>query len=360
MTARFRERLGCWLHERWRTELVLRLPRLAALLGWSWLDLCNRNERLRTDALAGGRECLWAYSSALTVARVFPDVGSRLLHHCLRRFPIRLESVASNPVDSPTPEISVVIGVRGTGRLEQFKSCLQSLLVQSSVIHEIVVVEQSWLPEFKSLLPAGVRYLHQQSTHPDMPYNRSWALNAGACAARGRVLVLHDADMLLPQNALAVIVAAIDHGLDAVRLPRLLFYLDADSSVAVQRTRCFPQHLRFERVIANNRTPIAVRRDCYFGIGGHDEAFYGWGAEDDEFMDRLRTCQLGEGAMLPIVHLWHTSAAGGDARNRNAALLEHARLSSPQERIEQLRARSWGGQVPSVAWTSVKDAKHVV
>jgi hypothetical protein len=342
-----RQRLGCWLHERWRAELVLRWPGVARLFGFSWLDLRNRGERVRKDPLTRGRIDAGAQTIRLTVARVFPKVGGRLLQGCLSEWPVDLAD--TDPCGDPaaTPEVSVVIGVRGTGRLPQFNCCLASLAAQRGVRCEIVVVEQSWTREFETIVPAHVRYIHQQAIDPRMPYNRSWALNAGVLAARAPVVILHDADMVVPMDFARAVHASLGLGLDALRLPRFLFYLDEATSASVQSERRFPAEPWVDNVVANNRTPVAVRKEAYLAIGGHDEAFFGWGAEDDEFMDRLRTLRIGEGAFLPIVHLWHPVAQKQDA-HRNMALLAARRALPMPQRIAELTMRDCGAATPSV------------
>jgi len=353
-TPGLRQRAGCWLHERWRTELVLRAPGLARWLGWSWLDLCNRNECLSVDSDSGGRACLWSESSNLTVARIFPEVGARLLQHCFAQWPVRFsESLA--PSDHATPQVSFILGVRGRERLSQFEACMASLRAQVGISTEIIVVEQSWRQEFAGIVSSDVRYHHQQATDPAMPFNRSWALNGGARLARGHILVFHDADMLVPARFARCIAEVMQSRLDALRLPRFIFYLDQESSETLQRTRAIPSRPRMERVVANNRTPVAVTRDAYFSLGGHDECFYGWGAEDDEFMARLATLRVGEGAMFPILHLWHPSAASA-SRERNSALLAQQSSIPVAERISALCRRPHGGSVPSVPWTTQIDS----
>lgn len=339
-----RQRIGCWLHERWRAELVLRWPALAGVFGWTWLDLRNRGERLQSDALTRGRISEGTETIRLTVARIFPVVGGRLLKKCVEQWPIELED--SQAQLEPDPQVSIVIGVRGTGRLPQFSCCLASLAAQRGVRCEIIVVEQSWKREFESIVPVHMRYLHQQATSAHMPYNRSWALNAGVRAARAPIVILHDADMVVPVDFARAIAASFDLGLDALRLPRFLFYLDEPTSLAVQEQRRFAPGLRIDNVVANNRTPVAVRRDAYLAIGGHDEGFFGWGAEDDEFMDRLRTLRIGEGAFLPIVHLWHPVAQKQGA-HRNVELLAARRALPMPDRIAELVSKDWGSANPS-------------
>jgi hypothetical protein len=342
VSERARATLGSWMNERWRTELVLRAPAVARMLGLDWLKLGNRHEALQADPATGGVVVPGGESSRLSVARQFPRVGGRLLEHCLAKWPVALEDQA---VEAPTdPELSVVIGVRGTRRLPQFHRCMASLAAQRGARVEVIVVEQSPVPEFEKLLPAHVRYQHQRAGE-GMPYNRSWALNAGVRAARAPIVVLHDADMLVPMDFAAAVIGTMKGRLDALRLPRLIFYLDEATSAIVQSTQSFPQQMQCDTVVANNRTPVAVTRDAYLAIGGHDEGFSGWGAEDDDFMDRLRELRTGEGAFLPIVHLWHPEAPKSDAQ-ANRDRLQRNRATPMPERLRRLASLDWGGAEP--------------
>ncbi|MCA9052376.1 MAG: glycosyltransferase, partial [Planctomycetaceae bacterium] len=216
---------------------------------------------------------------------------------------------------------------------------------------EVIVVEQSPRADFKTIVPAGVRYFHTSSPSPDMPFNRSWALNYGVRQARGDVVVLMDADMLLPQRFAASVSEVMSRGLDAVRPVRLLFYLDATTSEEVQQK----QSLRTVRAVAeiaqNKPNPIAVRRDAYWAIGGHDESFWGWGGEDNEFVSRLQTLRLSSAGFLPVIHLWHASAvATGSGRNQE---LLKDRLAVPAiERIRSLSVTSLGQDRPASSWST--------
>jgi GT2 family glycosyltransferase len=345
--ATIKEQLGCWLNERWKTELILTVPKFAEAMGLTWLDLCNRSEVLQPDPVTGGRICQWQFSSRLTVTRFFPKVGGRLLNHCLVGWPINLEDCKSFKLN-PKPKISIIVGVRGKERLPQFFACLTSLQNQEDVDFEIIVVEQSWQSEFSELLTSGVRYIHQQCASPDIPYNRSWAFNLGVKQAKGKYVVLHDADMLVPQTFARSITNILDSGIDGVRLPRLIFYLDQSTSEFVQTQKTLPVRFAISEVVANNRTPVATTKDAYLAIGGHDEAFWGWGGEDDEFMDRLRTLNISEGGYLPIIHLWHPSAPKKANGDRNSQLCNDRLRIPTKDRINELKGRAWGEYIVSV------------
>lgn len=349
----FKQRLGCWLHERWKAELVLRAATSSART-LTWLDLCNRHEHLAVDVKTGGRECLWQDSSPLTVPKVFPRVGGRLLAHCLRQWPISF-SDPTKLAQMSQPSISFVLGVRGTKRLPQFQACLASLCSQTSVSAEIIVVEQSHHEEFASLIPRGVRYYHLETENADVPYNRSWALNYGVRQARGDLVVILDADMLLPERFGAAMLDVFTCDIDAVRPIRLLFYLDQSSSAAVQEQKTLANLRAVSSVVQNTPNPIVIRRDAYLEIGGHDESFYGWGGEDNEFISRLRTRQMAEGGFLPAVHLWHEEAPNRTG-DRNAAQLQERLAIRPEERIRQFAAQPFGQAEPTVPWLATPAA----
>lgn len=338
-SATMRQKLGCWLNERWRAELVLMAPRLAGAAGVRWLDLRNRNERVRDDAASGGRICDWNDSSRYTAARVFPGLAPRLLRHALREWPLQVaEAPARHRAELPS--VSIIIPIGGTDRLAQFDLSLNAARAQGDVDCEVVVVEQSSEPTLAGRLPPDVTYLHQPKIDVG-GFNKSRALNTGAHAARGDVLVILDGDYLLP-TAFARECARVLREKEAVRPARWIFYLDAESTAALSKSRDPSRIAGVEAIVSNNPTPFAIRRSAYWEIGGHDEDYIGWGGEDTEFLDRLRTRQISEGGWMPVVHAWHPVApkkADGD-RNRG---LHAAKMAVPAvERIARLLAMHSG------------------
>lgn len=335
-----RRRLGCWLHERWRVELVLRAPALARMCGLSWLDLRNRNERLRREASTGGRACEWTDSSRLNVVRQFPRTGLRLLRHVLRDWPLQFARDDQPMAADGAPEVSILIPIGGSARMPQFRLALAAARGQSGVACEVLVVELAPRPSLRDSLPADVRYLHQ-AMDEGAEFNKSLALNAAARMAAGRCLLVLDADYLLPARFAAECARALQIH-EAVRPARWIFHLDRASSERLAVDRDVAAIDGVQAVISNNPTPLALRRTTYWEIGGHDEAYAGWGGEDSEFLDRLRTRAIAEGGWMPVLHAWHAPApkkADGD-RNRS---LHEAKLRQPAaQRIRDLVALAEG------------------
>jgi hypothetical protein len=89
---------------------------------------------------------------------------------------------------------------------------------------------------------------------------------------------------------------------------------------------------------------IAVDRDCYFNLGGHDEAFVGWGGEDNEMFERCRSVALYPFMYLPFIHLHHDPQPGKlqPAGLETKRLFEERSLIPAQQRILELSSRNFG------------------
>lgn len=336
--ATLKEQLGCCLNERWKTELILKMPKLAESLGLSWLDLCNRSEALQFDPATGGRICQWQFSSQLTVSRVFPKVSLRLLKLILKQYPVNL-SFASDSNISDKPECSILFAIGGIERFPQFELALASARAQVNIDYEIVVVEQSPKSLFRDKMPGDIRYFHQVNLQPEQGFNKSWAINKAAKEAKSEKLIILDADYIVPINFVSSCSEVLDK-VPSVRLGRLIFHLDHKSTSQVIHLKKIASSLNIEKIVQNNPTPQALLKSVYWDIGGHDEDFWGWGGEDTEFLDRLRVVDISEGGWLPLIHLWHPSApkkANGDRNNR---LYEQKLRQPTRERITNLTRRN--------------------
>jgi hypothetical protein len=272
---------------------------------------------------------------------VYPFTGAWLMRRTLTRWPIALRDA---PPAAATPQVSFLIGHRGTTRLPQLLATLRSIAGQRDAAIECIVVEQSVAQQVRAALPPWVRYLHTPLPRPDLPYCRAWAFNVAARAAASDVLVLHDGDFLVPERYAAEALARVREGHDFVDLKRFMFYLgDADARRAeagVPLRRLHPitvvQNLQGGSVVAS--------RDGYFAIGGFDEAFVGWGGEDNDFWDRAATTGRVYGfGYLPMIHLHHPQQGGKWQESTPGVARYRAIESIPAaERIARLREREQG------------------
>ena len=287
---------------------------------------------------------------------MFPQFGSRLMHSVFR---LPYEPALNNSCDS-TPEISVIVPIGGLSRVAQFQAVLKSIQQSEGIRFEILVIEQSSEPEVPDRLPEGISYFHAKCS-ADVPFNKSWLMNIGARQAQGKYLAIHDADYLVDPDYLRKTAAVLEH-YQVARLGRFIFYL---SELA---TFDFLSHGDFARlrnirhsvdsVVQNNPTPIAIHKDAYWKIGGHDESFFGWGGEDTEFLSRARTLNITEAGLLPLVHLWHPSAPKKVSGDRNHQQQAEKLAIPPEVRCQILRELQLSDGAPVVADVSTTSSSQ--
>jgi hypothetical protein len=308
-----------------------------------WVFMRNRKEYLACSSDKKGVSCDWQWTSDLHIAKVFPVIGLSFMKKALKFWPIAFET---GPIHhSKDIDISFIIGHRGTERLPHLLATIKSIAAQRDVSVECIVVEQSASPEIKTQLPGWVRYIHTPLPYPDMPYCRSWAFNVGARAAKGGVLILHDNDMLVPQDYALEIMKRNAEGYEVTNLKRFIFFLTERHSFSIISSGTLniadaPQSIMQN---AEGGGSVAISKKAYFEIGGFDEAFIGWGGEDNEFWERAQTRKVWPFGYLPLLHLWHASQAGKHKlERRTAALLEERSIIPVEARIKELSSRGFG------------------
>jgi hypothetical protein len=217
------------------------------------------------------------------------------------------------------------------------------------------------------------------AVHPDWQVVEGWG-HAGTRFCKGRavaeavaqsdgaILVIADADCVVPASALRDAVAALEQGAPWVMPHRLVHRLSA-----AQTTRWLIEAPDAELVaptagLARPAYPgiegggiVVCRRADYLSTGGIPLAFIGWGAED-EALAAILTGLLGAPVRLPtpLVHLWHPPSAAqrepyGKARNRQLLGLLRAVRADParlralaqQMTLRPQMAASAFGKVPA-------------
>lgn len=284
--------------------------------------------------------CVGTETSSLHVCDVFPMTGRAILRAVMRDWTFELPADARF---SDEPEFSFVIPHRGTEREAQLHAVIRSIS-SLPVPVECIVVEQDVEAKL-SELPGNARYLHVPGQDGSNVWNKCLAMNSGAEIARGRVLVFHDGDILVPTQYGTELARLFGDGSIEVAFPqRFLFYLRqdftarllADSQPSMLR-RAVPEQVRQNWVGGT----AAIRRDAFHKIGGYDTRFTGWTGEDREFHDR---CQLLQGwfhGFVPFLHLWHVPQAGKvnpSARECNDAFVSDVMSEPRQQRANRLRA----------------------
>lgn len=350
MKYSLKQKLGAVIYDLPRFLWAMRPARSGSRSQASWLMMRNRDERLMPSGDNRGVACDWQWTSDLHVAKVFPQLGLRLMKRALRDWPIESRDEPATHEEQDSPALSFIIGHRGKERLPHLLATLRSIAGQREVAFECIVVEQSVTPEVKDELPSWVRYVHTPLPYAEMAYSRAWTFNVGARAARAEALALHDNDMLAPRDYAKEIIRRIEAGYEVMNLKRFIFYLSEAHSAAVMKGTEPLAAKPPETVVQNLEAggSVAITREAYFALGGFDESFVGWGGEDNEFWERASTRRVWPYAYLPIVHLWHAPQAEKAASDRTTAkLLEELSRVPVSERIADLTAKAKNSVVRS-------------
>ncbi len=177
---------------------------------------------------------------------------------------------------------------------------------------EVIVVEQDGLPHLdrSASLPNGAALAYNPG-----PFNKAWGFNVAARLARGPLLALADADVIVPR-ALPEAARRCVAG-QAIKPYRAIVDLTLDETIRVRggdwhlapsRSPGTPPNReeQGERVVFAGGL-FVIHRDTYLTLGGFDERFVGWGGEDDAMTVKLERAgvQLSEIGDEAALHLWH-------------------------------------------------------
>jgi hypothetical protein len=171
-------------------------------------------------------------------------------------------------------------------------------------------------------------------------------------------LVFQDNDICVPTRYAAELMALFHRGFEAARLHRFVFYASEVHTTEIFAGRTIRPSHPPDAVVQNCQGgSLAVEREAYFAVGGHDERFVGWGGEDNELFDRLAVRRLHDHAYMPIVHLFHAPQPGKAAAHPNTKYFTERMAMPACQRIDELSRRAWGlVEGPNLACQPVAEA----
>ncbi|MBV8602803.1 MAG: glycosyltransferase family 2 protein [Candidatus Eremiobacteraeota bacterium] len=198
-------------------------------------------------------------------------------------------------------ELSVVIPTYN--RLAELRLTIPSLLRQGLAAerYELLVCDSNSTDGTAEYL-AGVAREHSMVRHLPGAYSgRAAARNAGIAAARGRLVVFNDSDIIASEDLLAVHLRAHDAGRRCavvgleVQAKSYEDYLAKSRDPALREPLHPPSRKRLGWLYFLTGNASVSREDLQL-VGGFDEEFTGYGHEDLELGYRLQR------AGIPIVY----------------------------------------------------------
>ena len=223
--------------------------------------------------------------------------------------------------------ISIVVGVSGhnSRRTENFLEFLLCVSKQMYSDYELIVVEQITDEQvYQSIVEASqtdCKYL--QCAHPI--FNRSWLFNIGANESQGNILAFLDADVVFGDDYLHRIVSDL-------RSPYMLgwnrsVWLNERGTAMYVAAKEYSENWPESQVTELKRpvfrggsaglSHIFTRKFFFDGLGGYNENFNQWGAEDNDMMTRAIVAAGKQYIMdYTLIHLYHEDRVRGAYNTR--------------------------------------------
>ena len=262
-------------------------------------------------------------------------------------------SLAIEPADRFVPRHPVSVIVTYFEAPEALALTLAALEGQSypNELFEVVIVDDGSRPSLAapSDTPLQLRVVHQE----DRGFGLARARNTGARAATHEILVFLDCDMM-PEAGWLTAHARWHHaasdaltlgfrahvdvaGIDAETVRRRPASLgDLFAGRPVQRPEWIEGHMERTENLTSDHDDLfrvvtggnlGVARDFFETVGGYDESFTRWGAEDTEFGYRAFT-QGGLLVPVPEAMCWHQGEGAEPSESEVRSLeLQRAKIS---------------------------------
>ncbi len=257
-----------------------------------------------------------------------------------------------------------------TYRGDQSGSRYANLLAVLSFLAEtpqwpVTVVEQGSFPQLSQPLPHPKCSL--VFAYNPGPFNKGWGLNVGARRSNASVLLFTDADLLIP----GMLPRTVEHCMRHTQVVKpYRQVLDLSPEATGRLLAGNSDTLQNMAGIASNRQSLgespplcggafAIRRSAFMKLGGWDERFRGWGAEDDAFSYKIQRARLStlEFDDAVALHLFHPRSEDrtSDSANyaSNLSLLErYHQYDQPQlERLQEVQVQAMGHSEKYRPWS---------
>lgn len=254
------------------------------------------------------------------------------------------------------PELAIIVSTYQ--RPEHLRRVLASIAAQKGhqARLEVVVADDGStdstphvVRQFAEIAPFPVHF----TTAPHQGFRAAANRNRGVAASSAPYLLFLDGDCLIPPDHVATHLAARRAGTAwtgyCIHLNRAVSESLSVADVAAgrfahvatwherfklwklaQKARCYSwlQHATKPKLLSGN---VGIARADFERVNGFDEAFVGWGCEDDDLGQRLRAAGMHVASILHqthTYHLWHPKSPSAPQTWREGANVDYLRRSS--------------------------------
>jgi len=171
---------------------------------------------------------------------------------------------------------------------------------------EIIIVEQDKKPKLPDFPIKGIKYIFTKS---NTPFNKSHAFNVGLKYATTDVIVFGDCDLIMDPHKFIDGLKLLEQYECVSPYSRVIDLNPNEVNLTLEQMNMINRPGRGEtdiQKICLSGGIIMYRKEAIYKIGGWEEQFIGWGAEDDfqsHKSKNLLSCY--EQMSTTCYHLWH-------------------------------------------------------
>lgn len=201
---------------------------------------------------------------------------------------------------------------------QRIYNCLHSLRLQTFKNFKVIISDYGSNQKGKNHLDKALKKIGNKldistiHTKIDGDWNRSAALNRGMIQTTTPYVMGSDIDMIYHPNFLEIAVQQLNKNKAYVvhNLARQMRQIDLSTLEFKMRENDWNFFQRNSKDRSGGGTGACqiIPRDKFFYLGGYDEVYEHWGAEDDDMRVRLRKINLKEKSIsraTNFYHQWH-------------------------------------------------------
>jgi GT2 family glycosyltransferase len=220
-------------------------------------------------------------------------------------FSRRISKITKYTNKAKMDSISVVIPYRDQSRSESVTTVIENMRAQLFPVLNIYLIEHDHSIRINQDSISPAKYYNVKA-HQEEPFNKSAAFNMGVDIASDEFLILHDADMMMPNYYATEIYKTLSTH-SSCHLGKDVSYYTENDTDRINKQKRVLKTTAFERYITYfEGGSLACTKSYYKKIGGFYEEYVGYGCEDCDFYLRLSVGgSFKEDRRIPLYHLWH-------------------------------------------------------
>jgi cellulose synthase/poly-beta-1,6-N-acetylglucosamine synthase-like glycosyltransferase len=199
---------------------------------------------------------------------------------------------------------------------------------------DVILIEQDKHSKI-SHLPLKARHIFLKS---DRPYNKSWAFNVAVKESKSDIIIFADSDLIMNPNDFMESIKLLEQYEMVNPYSSVIDLQPQESNLGLEQILLIDRPGRGET--DHQKVPLCggiciFRKSAILRIGGWNESFMGWGAEDDFISHKVKNFLSWTESKNKCYHLYHSRETPNMLYyQRNLQLLQQLTALSKEDLVK--------------------------